>query len=336
MQRPLSMIAIGLVAAGSMAVPAASQADRSADPPADRSAHDAAAELGDPVELTTGFYVDPHSNPKEWVNANSGDDRAQRIDEAIASQPMARWFGDWNTDIQADVSSYVGDAAAADKLPVLVAYNIPGRDCSGHSSGGAGSPAAYRDWISGFADAIDDRPALVVLEPDSLPQLGCLPNDEERRIRLEMIRYASEQFGANTPNTWVYLDAGTSAWIPADEMADRPRSAGLANVHGFSINVSNYYPTADSVGFGNDVNAGLGTDKPFVVDTSRNGNGSNGEWCNPAGRRLGQSAAVDVDGAEMALWVKVPGDSDGECGSAPDVPAGQFDPDLAIRLIEGS
>jgi endoglucanase len=38
----------------------------------------------------------------------------------------------------------------------------------------------------------------------------------------------------------------------------------------------------------------------------------------------------------MLLWVKVPGDSDGPCGIAPDVPAGTFSPDLAIRLIDGS
>lgn len=326
MRRPLSMLAAGVVAIGLMAVPASAMA---------LGNDEVGAELGNPVEMTDGFYVDPHSNPKEWVNANAGDDRAPRIDEALASQPMARWFGDWNADIHADVSEYVGGAADAGKLPVLVAYNIPGRDCSGHSSGGAGSPEAYREWIMEFADAIGDNPALVVLEPDALPQLDCLPNDEERQIRVDMIKYATEAFGANTPNTWTYLDSGNASWVPADEMASRLEAAGLANTHGFAINVSNYFTTEESVAYGNEVNANLGTDKPFVVDTSRNGNGSNGEWCNPPGRKLGQTAEVGVGGAEMVLWVKVPGDSDGECGSAPDVPAGQFDPDIAISLIEG-
>jgi endoglucanase len=35
------------------------------------------------------------------------------------------------------------------------------------------------------------------------------------------------------------------------------------------------------------------------------------------------------------LWVKVPGDSDGPCGTAPSTPAGTFSPDLAINLING-
>jgi len=36
----------------------------------------------------------------------------------------------------------------------------------------------------------------------------------------------------------------------------------------------------------------------------------------------------------MLLWVKVPGDSDGDCGTS-DRPAGQFGPELAMALITG-
>jgi endoglucanase len=38
----------------------------------------------------------------------------------------------------------------------------------------------------------------------------------------------------------------------------------------------------------------------------------------------------------MLLWVKTPGVSDGECDVAPSTPAGQFSPDLAVRLINGT
>ncbi|MET0401763.1 MAG: glycoside hydrolase family 6 protein, partial [Cystobacter sp.] len=78
-----------------------------------------------------------------------------------------------------------------------------------------------------------------------------------------------------------------------------------------------------------------GYTRPFVVDTSRNGNGSNGEWCNPAGRKLGTPPQVG-GGADLLLWVKVPGDSDGACGIAPNTVAGQFSPDIAWRLIQGT
>jgi endoglucanase len=87
------------------------------------------------------------------------------------------------------------------------------------------------------------------------------------------------------------------------------------------------------VTYANQLNGYLAAAKPFVIDTSRNGNGSNGEWCNPAGRKLGTTAQVG-GGAEMLLWVKVPGDSDGVCGVS-SYEAGQFDPDLAIELING-
>ncbi len=293
---------------------------------------------GNPFDLTNGFYVDPNSNPAVWVRDNGADSRAARIRDAIASKAGARWFGNWSGNIGTATGAYVGAADNADKLPVLVAYNVPGRDCGGHSGGGAGSPAAYRTWIAEFAGGIGNRPAIVIIEPDALAQIDCLPNDSERQIRLDLIRYATEQLRDQSPNTWVYVDAAHANWIAADVMAQRLEGGGVRNAHGFVLNVSNYYTTGENVSKGNAINGSLssryGYTKPFAVDTSRNGNGSNGEWCNPAGRRLGVPSQVG-GGPEVQLWVKVPGDSDGQCGIAPGVPAGTFSPDLAIRLIEG-
>jgi endoglucanase len=224
-----------------------------------------------------------------------------------------------------------------------VAYNIPGRDCGGHSGGGAGSPAAYRTWITAFAAAIGDRPAVVVIEPDALAQLDCMAA-AERTTRVELLRYAAERFRDHAPNTWAYLDAGNAAWVAAATMADRLNSAGVRNVRGFALNVSNYYTTAQTVTKGNAINATLssryGLTTPFLVDTSRNGNGAtgDGQWCNPPGRALGTPSAVGGQvgsGAELLVWVKVPGDSDGRCGIAPTVPAGVFSPDLAMALLTG-
>jgi endoglucanase len=292
-----------------------------------------------PLGMTSGFYVDPNSNPASWVRANSGDSRAARIQSAIASRPGARWFGNWSGDIASAVSSFVAAADAADKLPVLVAYNIPGRDCGSHSGGGAGSPEAYRTWISAFASGLGNRPAIVILEPDAVAQLDCLPNDTERQTRLGLLRYATERLRDLAPNTWTYLDGGNARWIAADTMAQRLESAGVRNIRGFSLNVSNFYTTSESASYGAAVNTALnnryGYTRTFVVDTSRNGNGSNGEWCNPGGRRLGTPSQIG-GGAELLLWVKVPGDSDGQCGIAPNTPAGTFSPDLAIRLIDGT
>ncbi|MEV0592948.1 glycoside hydrolase family 6 protein [Nonomuraea cavernae] len=290
-----------------------------------------------PVEMTNGFYTDPNSNPASWVRNNAGDSRAGRIQSSIASKPMARWIGGWSGDVRAAVSQYVAAADAADKLPVLVAYNIPGRDaCGGHSGGGAGSEAEYRTWISAVAAGIGDRPAAVIIEPDSLGDFACM-DAAAIQARNRMLTYATEQLRNQAPNTWAYLDAGNAGWVPAGTMAARLRDAGVGNIRGFAVNVSNYYPTGQSATYAASVNASLGGGAKWVIDVSRNGNGANGEWCNPAGRKIGVAPQLGGDnGTEMLLWVKIPGDSDGPCGIAPGTPAGQFSPDLAIRLIDGT
>ncbi len=57
---------------------------------------------------------------------------------------------------------------AGDAVPVLVAYNVPGRDCAQYSAGGAATGDVYRAWIEAFAAGIGDHRAIVILEPDGL------------------------------------------------------------------------------------------------------------------------------------------------------------------------
>jgi cellulase/cellobiase CelA1 len=292
------------------------------------------AKAASPIDLTSGFYVNTNSLPATWARDNSGDSRASRIQASIGSKPIARWFGN-DSNIGSTVANYTGAADGNDKLPVLVAYNLPGRDaCGGHSGGGAGSVSAYKTWISSFAAGIGTKPAVVVIEPDALGDFDCMTQTQIDE-RLGMLTYATQMFQQKSPNTYAYLDGGNAGWVEAGTMASRLRSAGVANVRGFSVNVSNYYTTSQSASYANAVVSSLGTGSRFVIDTSRNGNGHNGEWCNPPGRKLGVTPQIGGSGADLLLWVKTPGVSDGECGIAPGVPAGQFSPDLAIRLIDG-
>jgi cellulase/cellobiase CelA1 len=287
-----------------------------------------------PIDLTSGFYVNPNSSPAVWARNNPGDARAARIQSAIGSKPIARWFGN-DPNIGALVAGYAGAAASHTKLPVLVAYNLPGRDaCGGHSGGGAGSVSAYRTWISSFAAGIGTKPSVVVIEPDALGDFACMGGPAIAE-RLGMLTYATQMFQQKAPNTYAYLDGGNAGWVPPSTMAGRLNSAGVRNIRGFAVNVSNYYTTGASVTYATAVAAALGHPARFIVDTSRNGNGSSGQWCNPAGRRLGTTPQTG-GGAEMLLWVKTPGNSDGQCGIAPTVPAGQFSPSIAVRLIDGT
>lgn len=291
-----------------------------------------------PLAMTSGFYVDPNSSPAVWSAANPGDSRAAAIGDSIADTPMARWFGSWSGDIGSAVSSYTGAAEAADKLPILVAYNMYGRDaCGGQSGGGASSPSEYAGWIDAFARGIGSRPAVVVLEPDALGDYSCM-TQEQINERQTMLTNALTQFQSAAPNAWVYLDAGNPGWVDASTMADRLHSSGLSLARGFSLNVSNYFPTSENVSYAGAVNQALGRygySKPFVVDTSRNGNGSNGEWCNPGGRKIG-TPPQEGGGAEMLLWIKTPGESDGDCGVGAGSTAGQFLPEVAYKMIHGN
>ena len=286
------------------------------------------------TSVASSLYVNPYSQAALWAKKHPGSPTAQTIEQQIAKQPSARWFGAWDGKIAPAVDEYTSAAAKADKIPVLIAYNLPGRDCGGESAGGAPSAAAYNKWIDGFAAGLHNRRALVVLEPDSLAMIdGCLKAPAQQ-ARLDMLSRAVDKLQSD--NVWVYLDAGHSNWAPADEMARRLTDAGIAKAHGFSLNVSNYNTTDSEVAYGQQVDKALGTDKPFIVDTSRNGNGAeNDQWCNPAGRKVGTEPQAGTDGAEMLLWLKAPGESDGNCGIGKGTEAGQFSPKLANQLLTG-
>jgi endoglucanase len=286
---------------------------------------------GNPISQTTGLYVDPQSEPVYWVSKNTADSRRAIIKAGIADRPIGRWFNGDGADAS-DARSYVAAAARAHKLPVLVFYNHPARDCG--DSGGAASPAAYRSWINGLAASIGKSPAVVVLEPDALPGLECLSSSAQTS-RLSLLSYAVDRLRSAAPNTWTYLDAGHDDWNPAATMASRLKAAGVANARGFSLNVSNYQSTARNVTYAQSINAALGSTKRFVIDTSRNGNPLNGDdWCNPAGQRVGAAPRVGgAGGLELQLWVKPPGESDGDCGIDAGSEAGDFSPVIAMKLL---
>ncbi|MEV0378927.1 glycoside hydrolase family 6 protein [Nonomuraea sp. NPDC050643] len=293
----------------------------------------------------TDLYVSNLSNPARWAASNSGDPRSGLIQASIGSKPIFEWFGNWFPDLTQAVDTYVGSAQAADKLPMLVAYNIPNRDaCATESAGGAGTPEAYAAWITEFAKAIGTRHAIVVLEPDAVAAAECLLADgKDPEVQYAMLANAIQVLRAEAPNTWVYLDAGNATWHTPAKTAPLLVKSGINNARGFSVNVSNYIKTADSETWAAQLSALLPTPKPYVIDTSRNANGPYSDstpgdnWCNPPGRKLGTPPVKQTSGAEYLFWVKVPGDSDGQCGIAPaNTPAGTFSPFLATSLINGA
>jgi hypothetical protein len=244
-------------------------------------------------------------------------DPASHANAKIAAQPQAFWLGGWSGDVRTAAGNVVSAAAAAGRVPTLVAYDIPQRDCGSFSAGGQGSADAYRTWIRAFAAGIAGRRAIVVLEPDAIAGLDCL-NTTDRATRLSLLADAVRVLAASA-NTIVYLDGGHDAWQPVATMASRLAQAGIADAQGFALNVSNFRAQAGLVAYGQQLAAAIGV-AHFVIDTSRNGLGPSpdGQWCNPPGRALGSKPGTPGDHRlDWNLWVKRPGESDGPCNGGP-------------------
>lgn len=287
------------------------------------------------------FWVNPDGNAAQQVAAYLKDGKKGEADQIrkIAAQPTGEWIGPENPEQEA--RGFTEAAAKADRTALLVLYNIPHRDCGQYSQGGAADGNAYRTWIDGVAKGIGDRAATVILEPDAVLHLvdGCTP-DEFHEERYDLLKGAIGTLKA-LKNTKVYLDAGNAGWGHPDQIFEPLKWAGIDGADGFSVNVSNFYATKDSIAYGKQLSAKVGN-KHFVIDTSRNGNGPytdgdpNERWCNPPGRALGETPTTKTADplVDAYLWVKRPGESDGECKGGPK--AGQWWPDYALKLAKAS
>jgi hypothetical protein len=280
------------------------------------------------------WFIDPDSNAHRQASAWRLSRPADALQmDKIAAQPQADWFGDWSGNVQTTVANRVAQIAGAGALPVLVAYNIPLRDCGSYSSGGASSASAYKTWIRSFAAGIGTQRAIVVLEPDALAGMDCL-SAADRQTRLSLLSDAVSVLASHA-GVATYIDAGNSSWQSASTMASRLTSAGIANGRGFSLNISNFRTTSSERTYGDQL-SGLVGGKHFIVDTSRNGLGptADNQWCNPSGRALGDrpTAATGDALADAWFWIKRPGESDGTCNGGPA--AGQWWADYALGLAQ--
>jgi endoglucanase len=319
----------------------------------------------------------------------------------MEATPQAVWFtGGTPVQVRAQVRRTMDEAALEHAVPILVAYDIPGRDCSEYSAGGAADEAAYQAWISAFAAGIGGGKAVVVVEPDALGNLpsdcavydtaGYPFTDQDRIAEVSDAVTALER----DPGTDVYLDGTNSHWQSVGTISTRLLEAGVQNAQGFFLNVSNYQTDTASTTYGTWVSdcIAMATDPAnwaygkeadcasqyypatvddpstwalttawyqqnmdgavasthFVVDTSRNGQGPNsmqayaaapysqpasvvstlfaGNWCNPTDAGLGvrPTANTGIALLDAYLWIKTPGQSDGQCDAAGGVRAWDY------------
>jgi endoglucanase len=221
------------------------------------------------LDPNTQFYV-PKVNKgaiEQIADLTSSGNKADAsLIKQMVQTPQAVWFtkGTPKTVMQ-DVRNTVALAAAKKTVPVLVAYNIPSRDCAQYSAGGATTVAEYKAWIDGFAAGIGTKKAVVILEPDGLGiipwfttidgvQEWCQPAEANPATaaseRFLMLNYAVDVLKA-LPNVSVYLDGTHSSWLNIGDISDRLLQAGVQRADGFYLNVSNYQYTPNSVAYGN-------------------------------------------------------------------------------------
>jgi endoglucanase len=247
---------------------------------------------------------------------NREKEDAKLVAKMIAT-PQAVWFtAGTPKSVRQDVKRTVKLAAAQRSVPVLVAYNIPFRDCAQFSAGGATTVEEYQAWIDGFAAGIGNARAVVILEPDGLGIIPwynpfadrdtwvtnpnyewCQPAEADPETaaaeRFAMMNYAVNKLKEN-PNVSVYLDGTHSGWLGAGDAADRLIQAGVANADGFFLNVSNYRFTEHLVKYGTWVSKCIA----FASNPSSWGVGHS-EWC--ASQYSSPNGPVDPN--DFSTWV---------------------------------
>jgi len=270
---------------------------------------------------STQFYVPkPNQGAIEQIAdlRSSGNTSDADLIRKMIETPQAVWFTQGTPrSVQQDVQNTVQRAADKGQVPVLVAYNIPFRDCALFSAGGATSVAEYKAWIDGFAAGIGNGRAVVILEPDGLGIIPwynrfadrdtwltnpnyewCQPAEASPATaasdRFAMLNYAVDTLKAN-PGTSVYLDGTHSAWLGSGDAADRLIQAGVADADGFYLNVSNYQLNPRLEKYGTWVSKCIAFASPHP---SFWGNGHS-EWC--ASQYFSPNGPVDPN--DFSTWI---------------------------------
>ena len=252
----------------------------------------------------------------------------------IFEQPVSFWYGDRKGKNTCSIDNGLRRLMKRIDpcLPVMVIYNIPDRDVGHYSKGGAKTRERYLEFLEEFCAGIGDRAPIVIFEPDAIPH-STLMDKEMGESRLSLLKDGLEVLTSSS-NALVYVDVGHSNWLTPEEVAKMLDIVSNDKVRGFSVNVSNFRTTKESMKW----SLAICEQRPndyFVIDTSRNGNGPYGnDWCNPPGRALGSPPTCDTgeEKCDAFLWIKIPGESDGKCNGGPR--AGRFWPEYASKLVD--
>lgn len=308
-----------------------------------RSKEAAAVVTAERLQLPGEMFV-RYTPAAIWVDEHPTDPRVDVIADSVANQPTGSWFYNWDAGLTERVQDVAQDATRIKAVPVIVTYDESVNGCDNPLSD-VGNADAYLKHTDAIAQGVGEATAVLVMDPSSLDGVfntDCV-STVERKLRLDAMTAAVDRFQELSPSALVYLGAGPFFYdkdADAESMAQRLDAAGLSAARGFAVNVRDYRSNEEMMQFADAINATLEADfgyrKPYVIDSSRNG-APIAEGCNPKNARLGElpRATGPEEGPEMFLWIASPGESDGDCGMAPDTEYGEFLPEIAASLARG-
>ncbi|RHY31661.1 hypothetical protein DYB32_003287 [Aphanomyces invadans] len=244
----------------------------------------------------------------------------------VEEQPIAVWWSDNNPTHRIEIDALF-DRCNASTVPTIVVYALPNKDCHASYSnrGFINSTEQYTAFVQQLATLVGSRPVIYILEPDAVGLAtggGC----GQDAGYLDNMQRASAILTTNNSNAMLYVDVGY--WmLQTDDKARQIASAlqvvsatsRLHSVRGIVLNTANYRPVSEITSLcARLIQVAGNPDWRCVIDTSRNYQTptTTTEWCNnkfgaigiPPTRNTGFPNLVDA-----FLWIKIPGESDGEC-----------------------
>jgi len=231
------------------------------------------------------YYVNPLNAAKYEGSIKGASGKTRKNLERMKSIGAAYWI-DTKKKLHGDgpktLEGVLKDAKSQDPVPLvtLIWYDLPNRDCDAKAS--IGEICCTVDKTTGHCDLdtetdcedglkeyketyvqpfirilkkySKDVPVVVVLEPDSLPNLATnlkhphCGNKGTVRAYKEGFAYALKQIVEETPEVTVYLDAASGSWLGwahqcmkyLDVMVEM--KLPMHKVRGFATNVAKYQP----------------------------------------------------------------------------------------------
>lgn len=214
-----------------------------------------------------------------WNAYQSATGSDQALLGRLALQPQAVWLGWENPTDQVQAETAAAVAAQQNGNPnVLTEFaTFELNPWENRTANGIDRPAVHGSWnvsadeawYRNMAAGIGSARALVIEQVDLPVALKVLSTAPER-----IDTYAARVLSAN-PHTTVYIDGGTAGWLSAARDASLLIRNGVRYARGFTLDDTDYDPTATEDKFGAQVVAALAKrgvkGKHFIVNTDENG-----------------------------------------------------------------